>query len=156
MVLFVYIKNLFSISQMTSSSNLSSKTIQTHFTHLTILHLQMLSQHDSVNPSTNTLSQLAHNMFSDENNNNNIIMFATIVSLFLVILYVYAKCFLAQSNSQSNPHSTVNFLTKSFFLQTAPSLTLTTVVHVNHLPLHTVKLCFLLPKLLSRSLQPAS
>ncbi|CAL5189685.1 unnamed protein product [Lathyrus oleraceus] len=69
----------------------------------------MLSQHDSVNSSTNTLSQLAQNMFSDENNSNNIIMLAAIVSLFLVILFVlllhvYAKCFLAQSNSQSNPH----------------------------------------------------
>ncbi|XP_058747903.1 RING-H2 finger protein ATL63-like [Vicia villosa] len=67
----------------------------------------MLSQHDSVNSSTNTLSQLAQNMFSDENNDNNIIMLAAIISLLLVILFVlllhlYAKCFLAQSNSQSN------------------------------------------------------
>ncbi|CAK8537834.1 unnamed protein product [Lathyrus sativus] len=69
----------------------------------------MLTQHDSVNSSTKQLSQLAQDMFSDENNNNNIIMLAAIISLFLVILFVlllhvYAKCFLAQSNSQSNPH----------------------------------------------------
>ncbi|KAL5102333.1 hypothetical protein RYX36_006660 [Vicia faba] len=61
----------------------------------------MLSQHDS-------MSQLAQDMFSHETNNNNIIMLAAIVSLLLVILFVlllhvYAKCFLAHSNSLSIP-----------------------------------------------------
>ncbi|XP_061347223.1 RING-H2 finger protein ATL63-like [Gastrolobium bilobum] len=62
----------------------------------------MLSQSDSPNESTNPLSQLAENMFSDNGN----IMLAAIVSLILVILFVlllhvYAKWFLAQVQSQS-------------------------------------------------------
>ncbi|GAU31733.1 hypothetical protein TSUD_215350 [Trifolium subterraneum] len=70
----------------------------------------MLSQPNSVNSSTNPLSQLVQNMFSDNSSSNNkMIMLAAIISLLLVILFVlllhiYAKCFLlAQSNSQSPP-----------------------------------------------------
>ncbi|KAK7300915.1 hypothetical protein RJT34_11767 [Clitoria ternatea] len=53
---------------------------------------------------TNPLSQLAHNMFSDNNSN---IMLAAIVSLLLVILFVlllhvYAKWFLSQAQSHSH------------------------------------------------------
>ncbi|CAJ2652595.1 unnamed protein product [Trifolium pratense] len=71
----------------------------------------MLSQSNSVNSSTNPLSQLVQNMFSDNNssgsNNNSIIMLAAIISLLLVILFVlllhiYAKWFLSQSNSETN------------------------------------------------------
>ncbi|KAL2317463.1 hypothetical protein Fmac_031339 [Flemingia macrophylla] len=54
----------------------------------------------------NSLSQLAKNIFSDENNSN--IMLAAIVSLLLVLvfvllLHVYAKWFLSQAQLRSHP-----------------------------------------------------
>jgi len=61
----------------------------------------MLNQPNSENSSTNPLNQLAQNMSSD-----NYIMLAAIISLLLVIIFVlllhlYAKWFLAQSNPRS-------------------------------------------------------
>ncbi|XP_027368446.1 RING-H2 finger protein ATL63-like [Abrus precatorius] len=65
----------------------------------------MPSHSDSPNSPTNPLSQLAQSMFSDNNNSN--IMLAAIVSLLLVILFVlllhvYAKWFLFQTQSHSH------------------------------------------------------